>query len=84
MMAIFSKFAKSHSSQINKAQKWIDNAQATFADAIEEAKVAESKFDEVTSRAETEIAELQAILDDTNDRKAQAVKFKQKMEDFMN
>jgi phosphopantetheine adenylyltransferase len=82
-MAIFSKFAKGHAKQIAKAQKWIDNAQATFASAIEEAEIAERKFDEVVADAQAKMEELQKTLDETNARKEQAVKFKQKIQSFL-
>ncbi|MDY7043675.1 hypothetical protein RVS70_05600 [Virgibacillus sp. M23] len=94
LMAIFSKLAKSHSKQINKAQKWIDNAQATFASAIQEAQIAEEKFDKIVEdaqqqidklRASTqqEIDKLEATISDSNVRKEKTVNFKNKIENFI-
>lgn len=82
-MAIFSKFAKGHTKQIAKAQKWIDNAQATFASAIEEAMIAEEKFNAVVADAEKKIAELQDVANDATARKEQTIKFKNKIQSFL-
>ena len=82
-MAIFSKLAKGHAKEINKAQKWIDSAQATFASAIEEAQIAEEKFDAVVTDAQSKINDLQKIVDETEAKKQQAVNFKKKINTFM-
>ncbi|MED1125528.1 hypothetical protein [Bacillus atrophaeus] len=83
LLALFSKFAKGHSKQIAKGQKWIDSAQATFASAVEEAELAEKKFDFVVSDAEKKIAELQSILDQSKEKKTQASNFKNKIQSFI-
>lgn len=81
-MAIFSKFAKGHAKEIKKAQKWIDNAQATFASAIEEAQTAEEKFDKVVADTEQKVSELQEVANDAMARKEEAIKFKNKIQTF--
>lgn len=81
-MAIFGKLAKGHAKDIEKAQKWIDNAQATFASAMEEATIAEKEFDKVIASTEQKVSELQDFANDAYKRKEDAIKFKKNMQSF--
>ncbi len=82
-MALIGKYAKTHAKQIAKANSWLDSAQAQFASALEDASIAEKKIDSVVADAETKIAELQAVVDKANAHKEQAVKFKNKIQSFL-
>lgn len=83
LLALLGKYAKTHMKEINKAQRWIDSAQAQFASAIEEATISEQKFDSVVSDAQAKIDELQSVLDEAQARKEQAIAFKNKLQDFL-
>lgn len=81
--ALFGYYAKTHEKQINKAQKWIDSAQETFASAVEEAIISEKQFDEIIKDANEKIAELQAILNDAESKKAEAIQFKNNIQKLL-
>ena len=83
LMAIFSKLAKRYAKQIKIADKWIDGAQAQFANAIEESGIAEEKFDKVLKEIETEIAELQAQYNEIRVKKEDAQRFKEKIKSLL-
>jgi predicted nucleic acid-binding Zn-ribbon protein len=83
LMTLFGKLARANKDEITKAQNWIDKAQATFANAIEEALIAEEQFDKVVKDAKSKINELQSRLEDAETRKQQAVKFKEKVQSFL-
>lgn len=93
-IVLFGRFTKRHESKINSAQKWIDTAQANFANAVQEAQIAEEKFDEVIADAEKKkeklladiekrVSDLQSTVDDTKVRKQQATNFKNKIQTFL-
>jgi hypothetical protein len=83
LMAIFSKFARSHAKQIAKAQKWIDSAQAQFASAIEEAEIAEQEFNKIAESKMAQVEQLLGEVKDANARMKQAENFKTKIKQFI-
>lgn len=82
-MVIFGKLAKTYSNEIRKAQKWIDSAQAQFASAIEEAEIAEQKFNELARKKEEQINEILDELNDVSKKARQAEQFKNKIKQFI-
>lgn len=82
-MALFSKFAKSHAKQINKAQRWIDSAQAQFATAIEDAQTAEDKFNEIAQDKQKLLDIALEELNEATEKARQAEHFKNKIKSFI-
>ncbi|KEK23959.1 hypothetical protein [Bacillus gaemokensis] len=83
LMALLGKYAKAHSKEIAKAQKWIDSAQSSFATALEEAELSEKKVDAVIEEAQAKIAELENVIREAEAKKSQAVSFKNKINEFL-
>lgn len=82
-MILLGKFAKGHAKDIAKAQKWIDSAQAQFATAIEEAELAEQKFTDIELKKREELDKALEELNQLSAKKDQAIKFKNKIKDFI-
>lgn len=83
LKALFSKFAKGHKNQIAEAQKWIDSAQNLFANALEEAEIAEQKFDTVAGDILMKAKELENQLSEIEKKRSSATKFKNKLQEFV-
>jgi transcriptional regulator of heat shock response len=83
LLAIFAKFARGHAKQIAKAQKWIDSAQAQFASAIEEAEIAEQRFNEIAQKKEEQIQNMLDELNEASKKARDAENFKNKIKAFI-
>lgn len=80
---MFGRFTRSHAKEIAKAQKWIDSAQMQFATAIEEAELAESKFNELAQKKEEQIQKMMDELNEASKKASQAEAFKNKIKQFI-
>lgn len=83
LQILLGKFAKGYATEISKAQKWIDSAQAQFASAVEEAEVAEREFDKI---AKAKIEQADSIMEQAREatqKMEQAAKFKNKIKMFI-
>jgi ribosomal protein L16 Arg81 hydroxylase len=83
LMALFGKFAKSHQKEIQKAQKMLQSAQHMFAQALEEAEIADRKLDAVIEDAKAKMFELQKTIDESIRSKEKNAKFKEKIQQFI-
>lgn len=83
LLAMVSKLAKSNKAEIAKAQKWIDNAQSQFTDALKNAELAEEKLDGMLVLKQEKLETLFAEMNEANAKKEQAVKFKHKIQHFI-
>lgn len=83
LMVLLGKFAKSHATEIAKAQKWIDSAQNQFASAIEEAEIAEQQFNDLAKRKEEQVNNMLDELNELTAKSRQAEAFKNKVKHFI-
>ncbi|PGA05618.1 hypothetical protein [Bacillus mycoides] len=83
LIVVFGRFARSHAKEIAKAQKWIDSAQLQFATAIEEAELAEQKFNELAQKKEEQIQKMMDELNEASKKASQAEAFKNKIKQFI-
>lgn len=82
-MLLFGKWASTHPQEIAKAQKWIDSAQSQFAQAVEEAGLAEKHFEEIAGKKEAELEKIMAELNEATIKAKKASEFKEKIQSFI-
>lgn len=83
LMILLGKWAKGHAKEVAKAQRWIDSAQAQFASAIEEAEIAEQKFEQVEYAKRQQLEKALEELNELASKKESARKFKEKIKTFI-
>lgn len=83
LQALLGKYAKTHSKDIAKAQRWIDSAQAQFASAVEEAELSEQHWEKVASGLEAQAEKLSKEYEEIMAKKNQATSFKNKIKQFI-
>jgi hypothetical protein len=83
LLVLFGKAVKGHEKEIKKAQSWIDSAQAQFANAIQEAELAEKQFEKVETEKRELIDKALEEINELSAKKKQAVDFKNKMKSFI-
>lgn len=83
LLVLFGKAVKGHEKEIAKAQSWIDSAQAQFANALQEAELAEKHFDKVEKEKREAIEKALEEINELVTKKQQAVDFKEKMKQFI-